>query len=667
MKKIYALLSAMLFTAAVASAQYYVIPHTYGPGNPGGLNNDPEFPIGGGAATGWTTILPGSQIAPALSPATAIPFAFQFNGQAVTHYKAGSIGLVTFDTSALASTLTIAAAPLPNAAIPNNSVVLWGLQGTGSNDLIITKTFGTAPNRQHWISYSSYAPAPPAGSTCWNYISVVLEETSNKIYIVDQRNNPSCTPSFVHGIQINATTAIALPTNPTPAINSSDALPAGNNYFEFIYGTQAPVAARIASITTPRTGYLNDPVTIAGGLFNAGSQAITSCNLNYTINNGATQTVALSGLNVASGTVFNYSSSTLWTPTTSGAFTLRVWCSAINGGTVNSDTSNATINVLPAAMGNLLVFEHFTNASCGPCAAQNPAFVALLKSNALKATSIKYHVSWPGVDPMYSANTADPTARVNYYGVTGVPDVFLGNAAGLVSVSPSQVTQALIDQNAVATAPFEYNINTSVTGNVLTVSGNVNNPGNVTGNLVLQLAVVEDPVKYATPPGTNGETEFPSTLRKLLPSATGTTLSGASTPFSYTYTIPTGQVKENLFVVAFVQNNTNKQVYKGGKIKNGFSLNTVTSVAEPVAIVNSLNVYPNPARGEARISFNSNQNGQARLRMFNLNGQEVMSRIINLNEGENNHRLDLDGLAKGLYLVELSGDNGHSTVRLSVD
>lgn len=667
MKKIYAFLTAMLLTAAVASAQYYVVPFTSGPGNPGGLNTDPEYPIGGGAATGWTTILPGTQSAPVFTPATAIPFAFQFNGQAVTHLKASNIGLVTFDTTASASTLSLTGASLPNASIPNNSVVLWGLQGSGANDFIITKTFGTSPNRQFWISYSSYAPAPPSAATCWNYMSVVLEETTNKIYIVDQRNNIACTPTFYFGLQINSTTAISVPTNPTPAINSADPLPAGNNYYEFNYGTQAPVAATILNVSTPRTVYINDPVTIAGQFTNIGSQTITSGNLNYSINNGAVQTGALTGLNVGSAANGNFSSATLWTPTTSGAFTLKVWISGINGGTVSSDTETVTLNVLPGAMGNLLVFEHFTNASCGPCAAQNPAFTALMKSNALKATSIKYHVSWPGVDPMYSANTVDPTARVNYYGVTGVPDVFLGNAAGLVSVSPASVTQALIDQNAVATAPFEYNINTSITGNVLTVSGNVNNPTNVSGNLVLHLAVIEDPVKYATPPGTNGETEFPNTLRKLLPSATGTTLSGGSTPFNYTYTIPTTQVKENLFVVAMVQNVTTKQVYKGGKVKNGYNLNTVTSVVDPKINLNTLNVYPNPARGEARLTFNSKSNGEARVRMFNMNGQEVMSRVLVINEGENNHRLDLDGVAKGLYLIELSGDQGHSTVRLSVD
>ena len=37
-----------------------------------------------------------------------------------------------------------------------------------------------------------------------------------------------------------------------------------------------------------------------------------------------------------------------------------------------------------------IMFEEFTQASCGPCAQQNPAFDALLQANASKCTSIKY-------------------------------------------------------------------------------------------------------------------------------------------------------------------------------------------------------------------------------------------------------------------------------------
>ena len=47
----------------------------------------------------------------------------------------------------------------------------------------------------------------------------------------------------------------------------------------------------------------------------------------------------------------------------------------------------------------LVLFEEFTQASCGPCASQNPAFNALLAANSAKAISIKYQTSWPGVDP----------------------------------------------------------------------------------------------------------------------------------------------------------------------------------------------------------------------------------------------------------------------------
>ena len=73
---------------------------------------------------------------------------------------------------------------IPDPAIPDNSILVWGIEGSGSNDNICTKTFGTAGS-QHWIFFTSYT----AGS--WSYWSIVLEEGSNKIYIVDQRHSSS--------------------------------------------------------------------------------------------------------------------------------------------------------------------------------------------------------------------------------------------------------------------------------------------------------------------------------------------------------------------------------------------------------------------------------------------------------------------------------------------
>ncbi|MBK6698331.1 MAG: hypothetical protein IPG55_00200 [Saprospiraceae bacterium] len=46
-----------------------------------------------------------------------------------------------------------------------------------------------------------------------------------------------------------------------------------------------------------------------------------------------------------------------------------------------------------------ILFEHFTQASCGPCAAQNPGFHALIDQpiNDGKWLTLKYQVSWPGL------------------------------------------------------------------------------------------------------------------------------------------------------------------------------------------------------------------------------------------------------------------------------
>lgn len=89
----------------------------------------------------------------------------------------------------------------------------------------------------------------------------------------------------------------------------------------------------------------------------------------------------------------------------------------------------------------LVLLEEFTQASCGPCASQNPWIHNLLTSNPEKVTSINYHVSWPGYDPMYLHNTEDPSARVSYYGVTGVP-------------------HSVLDGNYFSGFPTGWNINT---------------------------------------------------------------------------------------------------------------------------------------------------------------------------------------------------------------
>ena len=123
MKKIFTLAIAVLILSITCFSQYtYSLIQT--PGNPGGLNNDNEYPFGSGLDPSWTVILGPNQSTPSWSSTETIPFNFNFNGLPVTQYKVSSTGVLTFETS----TIMVPGsgnASLPDPAIPNNSIMVW--------------------------------------------------------------------------------------------------------------------------------------------------------------------------------------------------------------------------------------------------------------------------------------------------------------------------------------------------------------------------------------------------------------------------------------------------------------------------------------------------------------------------------------------------------------
>ncbi|HEU4716722.1 MAG TPA: Omp28-related outer membrane protein [Bacteroidia bacterium] len=219
-----------------------------------------------------------------------------------------------------------------------------------------------------------------------------------------------------------------------------------------------------------------------------------------------------------------------------------------------------------------VLFEHFTQASCAPCAAQNPGFQnTILTPNPDKVRHIAVHTSWPGVDPMYNYNTALSAARVTYYNITGVPTVvMLGNQK---TGQPGAFTQSDVDNAFSAGSPIKITVNDVDNGTTHDVTVNVLTVGTVpSGTYKLRAAIVEDPITYATPPGTNGETTFPDVLRQMLPSASGDPYTpaaiGNTVTFNYTYTEDAAWVMPNIKVIAFVQNETTKEILQCGTMND---------------------------------------------------------------------------------------------------
>lgn len=218
----------------------------------------------------------------------------------------------------------------------------------------------------------------------------------------------------------------------------------------------------------------------------------------------------------------------------------------------------------------ILLFECFTNASCGPCASQNPALDALINANADRIAAIKYHMNWPGAnDPMYLHNPTDNNSRRGVYNINSVPHTVVDGTR--YSNLPSGLNQNTVNQWLTITSPFEMRLSYEVdeAANTITVHVTGRASETVSGNVKLYVGVIEREIHYNNAPGSNGERDFYSVMKKLLPSSSGITLDNteADSYFAYNFTWELANVYNNdqLDAIAWIQNQDSKVVYQACK------------------------------------------------------------------------------------------------------
>lgn len=216
-------------------------------------------------------------------------------------------------------------------------------------------------------------------------------------------------------------------------------------------------------------------------------------------------------------------------------------------------------------------FEHFTNASCPPCAAVNPSLRTMLHAVGDDTViAVSYHVWWPGVDPMYNYNTSEVQTRVNYYNWSplGVPHVRL-DGTWFITPSTGNVTtiRNTIRSHYFQSSPCTIDFAALATGETsVTVIGTITAEEDMLApNLRLFAILVSDTQQYSSPPGSNGETLFPHVFRDFWPSATGQAFSlsaGQTYDFSGTLNRQAAWDIDNLTVLVFVQDYTSKQIHQ---------------------------------------------------------------------------------------------------------
>lgn len=352
----------MTIVAGAASAQYYSLSFLNAGQNPGGINNDEEQTVAYMLAnyTGYSEILsPGET---GWSSAQTIPFSFSFNGTAVSSYSAAASGVLSF-SSALGTAPTSTNSALPSASIPDQSVCAWGLNLSGANDGVISKTFGTAPNRQHWVIWAS---ASASGVTGWTYWGIVLEETSNSIHIVDMRTYNGNTALTV-GVQIDGSTAFSIgnAVQSTNTATGGSSLIEDNSYYSFMYGIQPAVDLALSSVEIPSFASPSESRKITGKVTNLGANAISSFDVVWTDGtNTKSQTISM---NVASGGSANFTHDDMVTVSAGATATVNVTVEATGDANLANNSLSGSVDGYLFIPNRAVVGEEATGTWCGWC------------------------------------------------------------------------------------------------------------------------------------------------------------------------------------------------------------------------------------------------------------------------------------------------------------
>lgn len=244
----------------------------------------------------------------------------------------------------------------------------------------------------------------------------------------------------------------------------------------------------------------------------------------------------------------------------------------------------APVSTVHAAK-RLVLVEESTQWNCPPCATMAPILEDWGKKNSSKAIVVRYHGDGPGAnnDPMHLLDVSTIGHRFPYYAggtpplyytVGGEPTTIFDGQEGSLYISGVYTSTAynyqkldefLATRQAVAT-PLSLDVKETSSNGTVTVTVTATSTAALSGNYRLRCDIVQNIVDDKGA-GTNGESEFPNVVLRMLPDQNGLDFSiGANQTKTYTFTYSEGSVWDisRTFAVCFVQNDATKEVINAG-------------------------------------------------------------------------------------------------------
>ncbi|MFT7588748.1 MAG: hypothetical protein ACI959_000960 [Limisphaerales bacterium] len=432
--------------------------------------------------------------------------------------------------------------------------------------------------------------------------------------------------------------------------------------------------AEAVSVDFNYSYYEAGPVPISGTIRNAGSTSITTMDINYTVDGGATVTENRTGLSIAAFTEFAFEHATPWSAAAGTTpKNIEIWASNLNGGAdmdLTNDRTDDDVYIVASTTPRHVVSEHFTSTNCPPCGAANPAYQAVLDDNSGDVTNLEYHVWWPvSTDPFYIFYSEAADIRVPYYDVSGVPNVVIDGGAQFfpgTSVEPEIVSRAGFSSIYSIDATAELDMTTLE----LTVDGTVTSLADYwNSDLTVHTVVVEEFIGGPNPdPNPNTEFEFHNTVRAMLPGTGGANLTAisasATQDISYSYTIDDNEMNPvEMFVTIFVQEESTKEVMQGFTIHP-----TLVNIPNGIEdnVVDFISIYPNPSSTFATLTFDNATATDLQIAVYDVTGQLISNVANGTYSGSNSLVINTTDFANGMYYVALSSEDGRQMQQFQV-
>lgn len=239
-----------------------------------------------------------------------------------------------------------------------------------------------------------------------------------------------------------------------------------------------------------------------------------------------------------------------------------------------------------------VLLEKFTNTFCPPCIQKNPVFYENIltpyEDNAI--FQISYHTPTPLPDDIfYQHNPNEPIERQEYYTAIGTPRVYMQGkqVAGGTEILPVATLQTTLGK----TSPIQVLVTEEQVANNRKVKVKIKTVGEKpVGEFSLRLVVVEKLVEYE-PPYEGMEIIQHNVFRKFINGSQGQTFfappTNITSGFTFSYELDSIWKDEEVYVIAFVQNEENKEVLNVGSSWGKVSVEE--EVTSPIDTTNSGN------------------------------------------------------------------------------